>query len=452
MYTMDGIEVFAAFVGIVTVLTLLLAPIVIIVGLVETYVLRKPVFHDPDNRVYFARNHSIGYRIMARFLYFGLYIVVIPELVIFFLVRVCPDITIVIIALMLSEILGMIFFGLSFIKKLTNKVDRIVVDRSGMRVYYRKKKLKDSFYPIGSFVGYDQKCNLLFADRSGSSYYVNTKYISKKYTIALGNDLIAMATGKYMNTVPDTLPKAKTYVSDYAKQEVPAEVTKIEKVEEKKPVKEIYSPLIDTGSSILESYGTSNINAPGSILGDYGPLKTEDNLGLISGTETHIEEASKGNLKEVSDKEETKAEAPDISSNKSRIFIKNSYLTDIDKKTVSFNSSRDEDQRLEAKSSHFPGSSWMYVDIKRCSAADPLEFFLSCMNLMTELSDLSKDIFFYAEDDIAAYIDGNKIKCRRAGKSYIFDPDKLELIPVEEDNTSDADIKAFIKRKFYLDV
>ena len=72
------------------------------------------------------------------------------------------------------------------------------------------------------------------------------------------------------------------------------------------------------------------------------------------------------------------------------------------------------------------------------------------MNYMTDLSDLSKDIFFYSEDKLAAYIDGDKIKCVRAGKNCIFDPDKLELVPCGEEDSSD--LKTFIKRKFYLDV
>ena len=96
----------------------------------------------------------------------------------------------------------------------------------------------------------------------------------------------------------------------------------------------------------------------------------------------------------------------------------------------------------------------MYVELIADGNEDSLDIFNSAMNLMKSLSDLSKDIFFYSEsDDTVAYImDGKDIHCRKAGKSYIFNSDTLNLEPCEDTELTDADTKTFIKRKFYIDV
>lgn len=476
MYTMNILIYLSFAIGIFTILCIFFAPIALIVGVIEVAITRKPAYHAPDRRVYFAKNHSLGYRFMARVLLFGCFIIFIPMITV-----TAMDVIYharefdIVVGLILSLIFGIVGYILSFRIKLASNVDRICVDKTGMQVVYRRKSLKPSFYPIDSYRGYDpQRCDLLFVDRSGSSFYINTKYLGKKYSIALGNDLIAMITGKRMNEVPVVNVANYTLIEEIIREEeLQAKVNKptsYSKLEVKKDVPG-NKPLKDEGSSILKDFGTC------SILNDYGPLKNDDNLGLlndtkpyepeptlglISGTEEDITEAAKGTLNEHQSETEEPApekapakpaytgDLPDLTSSYNRMFIKNSYLSDIDKKTVSFNSSRDEDQKLTVSASHFPGSSWMYVDIKSSSDADALEFFLSCMNYMTDLSGLSKDIFFYSEDKLAAYIDGDKIKCVRAGKNCIFDTDKLELIPCGEEDSSD--LKTFIKRKFYLDV
>ena len=70
------------------------------------------------------------------------------------------------------------------------------------------------------------------------------------------------------------------------------------------------------------------------------------------------------------------------------------------------------------------------------------------------LAELSRDVFLYSEsDDMVAFINnGSDIRCRKAGKSYIFNSDTLNLEPCDDTELPDADSKTFIKRKYYIDV
>ena len=451
----------------------------LIVGIVEKINERKPVYHDPDRRVYFAKNHSAGFRFIVRFLLFGALVVYLPQFAAAFTAIYTADhlysdrvaVPAIVLTFAVSFILGVIIFALTFNIKLIHKVDRVEVAPYGLRVTYRRKDLRESVYPIDHFQGYEgKKHDLLFADRVGNNARINTSYLGKKYSAALGNDLIALRTGKHLNKVPVTIPAMVTHISEMDIKKLEKELPIHNKVPEKKadtvkeapkktePVKPAFP---ENDSGILSAYGSLNTDTSSSILSAFGssivsnstgpievePFKPEPTLGLIDGTEAHIEEASKGTLS----KDEPLAPSVDTSalSSSSRIFIKNTYLTDIEKKISSFGKTD-----LNTSASHYPGSSWMYVEVKADVSDDSLEIFNSTLKLMRCLAELSRDVFLYSEsDDMVAFIkNGSDIRCRKAGKSCIFNSDTLNLEPCEDTELPDADTKTFIKRKFYIDV
>lgn len=484
----------ALLLGAFTSLYFVVLIITVIVGLVERISERKPVYLDPDKRLYYARNRSIGYRFLVRTMLFGGTLIYLPVTVFLITLAYCIThdmegyiaVPIIFISTLVSLAVGIVLFCLSFKIKLTSKVDHVEVDQSGFKVVYRKKDLRESLYPIAHFKGYEGKRHdLFFSDSSGNNAHISTSYLGKRYSVALGNDLIALRNGKQLNKVPVTVPAQVTHINDAdIRNEVSKSVPAAQKIFENK--EEHIKPasdnsacgnkdLLEKHSGIPFEYGPLKTDISGSILSSYGSSVSdsalssastpvsEPSLSLISGTEENVREvASDTKSLDISktDTSVSKSSAdgiPDLSSAEIRIYIKNSYRTDIQKTIDAYKKEHSDACVADMTCDSYPGSSWMFVGITYGDASDTALIFWNCMEIFLYMKELKKEMILFArgKEECLAYVDGGSSddNCSLIynGSSYDLDV-PVQKMTMSVSDASFDDIRAYIKSKYCLDV
>ena len=304
------------------------------------------------------------------------------------------------------------------------------ISKKGISLYRNNLVNPISSYPVNCYKGIENDMSkLVFEDRVNGIKYLDLKCFSKKDRTMIISEWNYLIKYGHFYRSSSNIDRIREFTNDILCEDpIPVDSD------------------ISMSDDIIKD---DNIEPSGSAALPFVPFqKINKDTEETSTEETVIEDNLHGEISDIISEEYEDIthnvcdeEAPRAASS-CRIYIKNTYLTDIERK-ISSCSKKD----LVTAIDHFPGSSWMYVDLRAEAGLS------SVINLFKHLCDLRRDIFLYSsEDDLAAYLNGRKeIVCIKNKKGYIFDNDTSEMIP---DPTSDIseDPKTFIRDKFYIDI
>ncbi|SMC33764.1 hypothetical protein SAMN06296952_0358 [Oscillospiraceae bacterium] len=418
---------------------------------------------DPDRIIYHGYRHSKGFQFMVRTICVLAFWIHIPILTPFIIIgTVGASITPGTILLTILIIWGLSFlcYCLSFLVGNDAPIKAIEVTSKGIKVIPLKKKKPSSFYPIGCYKGYEPDLSkLVFADSKGNARNVALKYLSNEDRISITGELAYLKKNgnlRYANkdtfkNIPDNMPlAAESKVDPIPSREA---VVDSNRTENRKEIKRAFKP--DPVTVPVPEKKTIEKEVP--VKKTVPEVKTPAEPVISK----EIIEPEKENRVEadpvVTPVNPVDLTLPDLRSLRNRIFIKNTYRTDMQKVIDTYNKEHEEEKVVELSCDSYPGSSWMYVELKYESSADKDLVFWNCLAVFGYMEVLKKDMIFYADgsSECLATLDKERstdsFSIIYKGNRFQIDVTVMKSTWCEADASFD-DIKTYIKDKYRLDV
>lgn len=425
---------------------------------------------DPDRITYYGYKHSKGFKFLIRticVLAFWAHIpIIVPSLVLSFAPN-STNITAVLFVILFIWALNLVCYILSFRIGADAKIKSIELTSKGLKVNPSKKKKPSSFYPIGCYKGYEPDLSkLVFADSKGNARNVALKYLSNEDRISITgelaylkkNGMLRYAKKDMIKDVSYNMPLAVESKVDPAPSR--ASVVESDKKENKKEIKRAFKPA-PVPSAVPEKKTIEKevpvkkaVPEPAPVVPEVKPsaepVITKD---IPQPEEEKRDEAAPA----VVSKTPSDLKIPDLRELRNRIFIKDTYRTDMQKVIDSYNREHEEGNVVDLTCDSYPGSSWMYVELKYDASVDRAIAFWNSLEVLGYMEVLKKDMIFYADgsEDCLAFLgdDRSTDKCSLIyrGNSYDLDLTVQKSTPCEADASFD-DIRAYIKDKYRLDV
>ena len=414
---------------------------------------------DPDRIIYHGYRHSKGFQFMVRTICVFAFWIHIPILAPFIIIgTVGASITpgSILLAILIIWGLSFLCYCLSFLVGNDAPIKSIEVTSKGIKVIPLKNKKPSSFYPIGCYKGYEPDLSkLVFADSKGNTRNVPLKYLSSEDKISITgelaylkkNGILRYANKDAFHDVSDNMP----FSVNCEEPSIDSKATVIEKdrVEPKAffepaPVPVPVKENIKKEAPVKPAPSVPEVKTPAE------PVISKE-----------IIEPEKENRVEadpvVTSVKHVDLTLPDLRYLRNRIFIKNTYRTDMQKVIDTYNKEHEDDKIVELSCDSYPGSSWMYVELKYESSADKDLIFWNCLEVFGFMEVLKKDMILYADgsDECLAFLDKETSieKCSfiYKGNSYLIDLTVQKSTWCEADASFD-DIKSYIKENYRLDV
>ncbi len=432
-------------------LNILFIIIAIPLGRYEKKHTKKSEF-DPDRIVYYCYRHSKGFRFLVRFICVFAFWVHIPWLapgIIFGITSSSFEMGL--LGILVIWILSFICYILSFKIGRDAPIKYFELTTKGLKITFSNKKIPSSFYPIGCYKGYEPDLSkLVFADSSGNVKNIPLNYLS-------GDDKISV-TGELAYLKKNGILRYSKNNMILTNQEEET-ITRDSKV-------------------ISSSKGSSTESAPSKMKSAFKPIS----VPVVEKKDTPPEpvpvkkeqvEQIKPEVKKIPEQviaeeeikpaEEKKAETAsdvtvsDLRMLRYRIFIKNTYRTDMMKVIDSYNNEHADNKVVSLSCDSYPGSAWMYIELKYDAHQDKDLIFRNSLDVLNYVKVLDKEMFLYMEgtEGCIAFQDEDQSEDRykliSSGNLFTIDISVQKIEKLQADEPFD-DLKAYIKDKYRLDV
>ena len=461
---MDILQVFSLAYIASIIINILFIIIAIPVGIHEKKNTPKAQF-DPDSITYYGYKHSKGFKFLFRticVLAFWAHIPIIVPSVVLSFAPGSTNITADLSVILFIWVLNLVCYILSFRVGTDAKIRSIELTSKGIKVNPSKKKKPSSFYPIGCYKGYEPDLSkLVFADSKGNARNVALKYLSNEDRISITGELAYLKKNgnlRYANkdtfkNIPDNMPLAvENKVDPIPSREAVVDSNKTEnRKENRRAFKPAPVPVPVPEKKTIEKEVPVKKNVPvvPEVKSSEAPVLSQES---IQPAEEKREEAASAVAKPTSD-----LKIPDLRILRNRIFIKDTYRTDMQKVIDSYNREHEDGKVAELSCDSYPGSSWMYVELKYDSSVDRTIAFWNSLEVLGYMEVLKKDMIFYADGSeyCLAFLDADRStdNCSLiyGGNRYHLDLTVQKSTWCEADASFD-DIRAYIKDKYRLDV
>ncbi|MCR5528525.1 MAG: hypothetical protein K6F49_04815 [Saccharofermentans sp.] len=352
---------------------------------------------------------------------------------------------------MVIWILSFICYILSFKIGRDAPIKYFELTTKGLKITFSNKKIPSSFYPIGCYKGYEPDLSkLVFADSSGNVKNIPLNYLS-------GDDKISV-TGELAYLKKNGILRYSKNNMILTNQEEET-ITRDSKV-------------------ISSSKGSSTESAPSKMKSAFKPIS----VPVVEKKDTPPEpvpvkkeqvEQIKPEVKKIPEQviaeeeikpaEEKKAETAsdvtvsDLRMLRYRIFIKNTYRTDMMKVIDSYNNEHADNKVVSLSCDSYPGSAWMYIELKYDAHQDKDLIFRNSLDVLNYVKVLDKEMFLYMEgtEGCIAFQDEDQSEDRykliSSGNLFTIDISVQKIEKLQADEPFD-DLKAYIKDKYRLDV
>ena len=415
---------------------------------------------DPDRIVYYCYRHSKGFKFLVRFICVFAFWVHIPWLapgIIFGITSSSFEMGL--LGILVIWILSFICYILSFKIGRDAPIKYFELTSKGLKITFSYKKIPSSFYPIGCYKGYEPDLSkLVFADSSGNVKNIPLKYLSGDDKISVTgelaylkkNGILRYSKNKTILTDPEeetitrdskVIPSSKGSSTESAPSKMksafkPISVPVVEK-------KDTPPEPVTVKKEQVEQIKPEVKKIPEQVIAE------EE---IKSAAEKKAETASDATPRNISD-----FTVPDLRILRNRIFIKNTYRTDMMKVIDSYNNEHADNKVVSLSCDSYPGSAWMYIELKYDAHQDKDLIFRNSLDVLDYVKVLDKEMFLYMEgtEGCIAFQDEDpsedRYKLISSGNLFTIDISVQKIEKLQADEPFD-DLKAFIKNNYCLDV
>ena len=371
---------------------------------------------EPDRIVYYCYKHSKGFKFLVRFICvfaFWLHIPLFAPLIVF---EISSAFEIALHCILAIWILSFIGYVLSFKIGRDAPIKSFELTSKGLKVVPLKKNKPSDSYPIGFYKGYEPDLSkLFFNDSKGNAKSIPLKYLSRDDRISITAELAFLMNKGYLR---------------YSKKDTVRPKNNDEAFE-------------------------TNIKVASSF-----PLKEDLHDVKLVNQEVAVkpvEEKRTEPASEVPFRKSSDPVLPDLSILRNRIFIKNTYRTDMQKVIDSYKVKHADNAIVSLNCDSYPGSAWMYIELKYDYPQDRELIFRNSLEVLKYIKVLDKEMFLYAEGTEGCVIfqdretSEDRFKMISSGSMFIVDI-SLPKIKILRTDSSFDDLKAYIKGNYRLDV
>ncbi len=415
---------------------------------------------EPDRIVYYCYRHSKGFRFLVRFICVFAFWVHIPLLapgIIFGITSSSFEMGL--LGILVIWILSFICYILSFKIGRDAPIKYFELTSKGLKITFSNKKIPSSFYPIGCYKGYEPDLSkLVFADSSGNVKNIPLKYLSGDDKISVTGELAYLKKNGILR-----YSKNKMILTDQ-EEETTTRDSKVIPSSKGSSTESAPSMMKSAFKPISVPVVEKKDTPPEPVPVKKEPVVQADPEEKILTEHDTLEE----NVKPVEEKKQEKTSKasssmssglmiPDLRILRNRIFIKNTYRTDMQKVIDSYNDKHADDSIVTLSCDSYPGSAWMYIELIYDENQDKDLIFRNSLDVLNYVKVLDKEMFLYMEgtEGCIAFQDEDQSEDRykliSSGKLFSIDISVQKIEKLQADEPFD-DLKAYIKDKYRLDV